>query len=95
MTDDLADQYKKERKEQRSSLANRKIAVSVYLPVKIVKMIDTVCDIDGQSRANFMRYAITSAVKKWKPPTDNKNAWPPCRHCGTRHDPSVHGLDEY
>lgn len=92
---DLAKEYNKERKKQKQLLFENMGTLTVKIPVKILKVIDNIAIADGQTRSAFVRYALMSMIKKWKPGLNNKNAWPKCRHCGEHHDPSTHGVDAY
>lgn len=74
-------------------MADKFVPVVVRLTPTILERIDFLREFDGQSRQAFIRSAVSRAVKNWKPPTTNQDAWGACPHCGKRHDPvAAHGL---
>jgi predicted transcriptional regulator len=92
---ELVKLYNKERKKQRQALSEEMATLTVKIPVKVLKAIDNIAAADGNTRSAFVRYALISMIKRWKPGLANKHAWPACRHCGEHHDPTTHGFDEF
>ena len=70
-------------------------AIVLLLPPKVVAAIDNICQDQGGSRSNWIRGTIMRGLKNWRSPFDNSTIWSKCNHCGKKHDPSVHGLDEF
>ena len=67
--------------------------LEIRLPDTLFERASFAAETLGVSLPAFANLAIAAYVKRWKPPTDNANLWPPCRHCSHRHDPRVHGID--
>lgn len=79
---------KKEKKEKKGH------GVLIYFNLNTVEMMDRICSTQDMSRTTFIRQAVQRALLRWKSPFDNPDIWPPCK-CGKRHNPSIHGRNEY
>jgi hypothetical protein len=69
--------------------------VLLRLSPKLLFALDHICAESDMTRTDWIKGAIMRGMKNWTSPYENQTLWPKCHHCGKKHDPSIHGLDEF